>query len=136
MEGRLSVPDGKIWYEVKGKDQKGTPLIAILGGPGVPHNYLKTIELLADERPVVFYDQLGCGESNRPEERTLWRIDRFVKEIECLVADLGFPKPFLLGQSCGTVLACEYSLKHPDRVKGLVLSGPAMSISRFEEDAR
>ena len=66
MEGRLSVPDGKIWYEVKGKDQKGTPLIAILGGPGVPYNYLKTIELLADERPVVFYDQLGCGESNRP----------------------------------------------------------------------
>lgn len=59
-----------------------------------------------------------------------------MKEIECLVADLGFPKPFLLGQSCGTVLACEYSLKHPDRVKGLVLSGPAMSISRFEEDAR
>lgn len=66
MEGRLSVPDGKIWFEVKGKDQEKTLLIAIHGGPDVPHNYLKTIELLADERPVVFYDQLGCGESNRP----------------------------------------------------------------------
>ena len=136
MEGYVTVPGGRIWYEVQGRYSKMKPVITIHGGPGVPHNYLETISALSDERPVVFYDQLGCGRSERPSDRSLWRVDRFVEEIECLRKELGFSTIHLLGQSWGTILACEYSVKYPSFVESLVLSGPAMSITRFESDAR
>lgn len=111
-------------------------MLTIHGGPGVPHNYLETLEILEDERPVVFYDQLGCGKSERPSDTSLWRIERFVEEIELLRSELTYPESHLLGQSWGTILACEYALKYPQTVRSMVLSGPAMSISRFESDAR
>ena len=136
MEGFVKVPGGRLWYEVKGGDSKGIPLLTIHGGPGVPHNYLETLAMLENERPVVFYDQLGCGKSDRPSDKSLWRIERFVEEIELLRSELGYSEIHLLGQSWGTILACEFALKYPETVKSMVLSGPAMSISRFEGDAR
>lgn len=136
MEGFVKVPGGRLWYEVKGGDSKGIPLLTIHGGPGVPHNYLETLAMLENERPVVFYDQLGCGKSDRPSDKSLWRIERFVDEIELLRSELGYSEIHLLGQSWGTILACEFALKYPETVKSMVLSGPAMSISRFEGDAR
>jgi proline iminopeptidase len=136
MEGFVKVPGGRLWYEVRGEDTEGIPLLTIHGGPGVPHNYLETLEMLENERPLVFYDQLGCGKSDRPSDKSLWRIERFVEEIELLRSELGYSEIHLLGQSWGTILACEYALKYPETVKSMVLSGPAMSISRFESDAR
>ncbi|KUK67340.1 MAG: Proline-specific peptidase, partial [Mesotoga infera] len=136
MEGFVKVPGGRLWYEVRGEDTEGIPLLTIHGGPGVPHNYLETLEMLENERPVVFYDQLGCGKSDRPSDKFLWRIERFVEEIELLRSELRYSEIHLLGQSWGTILACEYALKYPETVKSMVLSGPAMSISRFESDAR
>ena len=41
----------------------GTPILTLHGGPGVGHDYLEPLEALADEWPVVFFDQLGCGNS-------------------------------------------------------------------------
>jgi len=136
MEGFVKVPGGRLWYELRGEDTEGIPLLTIHGGPGVPHNYLQTLEMLENERPVVFYDQLGCGKSDRPSDKSLWRIERFVEEIELLRSELGYSEIHLLGHSWGTILACEYALKYPETVKSMVLSGPAMSISRFESDAR
>lgn len=90
MEGFVKVPGGRLWYEVRGEDTEGIPLLTIHGGPGVPHNYLETLEMLENERPVVFYDQLGCGKSDRPSDKFLWRIERFVEEIELLRSELGY----------------------------------------------
>lgn len=47
----------------------------------MPSVYLKPLEALADERLVVFYDQLGSGQSDRPKDTSLWTIERFVKEV-------------------------------------------------------
>jgi len=30
---------------------------------------------------VIFYDQLGCGDSDRPEDPSLWTLERFVDEL-------------------------------------------------------
>src|SRR3954463_13782381 len=42
-----------------------TPLLA-LHGPGAAHNYLLTMQALAEDRPMIFYDQLGCGKAAPP----------------------------------------------------------------------
>src|SRR5437667_5380200 len=79
-EGFIDVPGGRVWYRVVGKGPR-TPLVLLHGGPGAPSYYLKPLAALGDERPVVFYDQLGCGRSDRPKDSALWTIPRFVAEL-------------------------------------------------------
>src|SRR2546429_7828152 len=66
VEGFLERPIGRTWYRVSGKPGR-TPLVALHGGPGSTHNYFAPLERLAGERPVVLYDQLGCGRSVRTQ---------------------------------------------------------------------
>ncbi len=57
-----------MWYHQEGKGP-GIPLLTLHGGPGASSNYLKLLLALADERPVILYDQLGGGRSERPCDR-------------------------------------------------------------------
>ncbi|HYU75049.1 MAG TPA: hypothetical protein VEL31_20470 [Ktedonobacteraceae bacterium] len=70
QEGYIAVPGGLVWYQIVNPG-KGIPLLTLHGGPGFPHDYLEPLQQLADERPVIFYDQLGCGKSERPDDLTL-----------------------------------------------------------------
>ena len=63
-EGYVAVPGGRIWYRIVGTGP-GTPLVLLHGGPGAPSYYLEPLAALGDERPVVFYDQLGAGPRRR-----------------------------------------------------------------------
>ncbi len=135
-EGFVEVTGGKIWYGIKGKNYKGIPIITLHGGPGAPHNYLESLETLSDDRPIIFYDQLGCGKSERPLDNTLWTVSRFVEELNSLRDFLNIRDVHLMGQSWGSILACEYYLFRPYGIRSLILSGPAMSIPRFERDVR
>jgi proline iminopeptidase len=73
-EGYLEVPGGRVWYRSLTPEggTASTPLLCLHGGPGFTHNYLEPLEMLAGRRRVVFYDQLGCGRSDRPDDLTLW----------------------------------------------------------------
>lgn len=134
-EGKVEVTGGKIWYKIVGADKKGVPLLVVHGGPGAPHDYLEPLEALADERPVIFYDQLGCGNSDHPTDTLLWKVERFVEEIKLLREELKLDKFHLLGQSWGAMLATEYLLReNPDGLLSLTLSGPLLSSPRWIED--
>ena len=90
-EGTIDVEDGyRVWYRRVGSGQT-TPLLILHGGPGAGHDYLETLEALADERPVIFYDQLGCGRSDQPDDPSRWHIDRFVREVDLVRQALGCP---------------------------------------------
>lgn len=132
-EGRVGVPGGSIWYRIVGEGG-GIPLVTLHGGPGYPSISLEPLEALSADRPVVFYDQLGCGNSDRPDDPDLWTIDRFVVELNMLVDALGYERPHLLGHSWGTVLAVEFYMAHPDRARSLVLVGPMLNTSRWTGD--
>lgn len=136
-EGMINVPGGKVWYRMAGVEKSNIPVLVIHGGPGAPHNYMEPLEALADERPVVFYDQLGCGNSERPSDKSLWEVDRFVEELDQVRNTLGLKKVHLVGQSWGTMLIVEYMLrKKPEGVLSIVLSGPYLSTTRWIEDQK
>jgi proline iminopeptidase len=137
QEGYISVPGGNIWYRILGGDQPGLPLVVLHGGPGFPHDYLEPLEALSDERQVIFYDQLGCGNSDIPEDPALWRLGRFVDELEQVLQVLKLEKYHLLGQSWGSMLAVDFLLtRNPSGVTSLILSGPCLSVARFMADQR
>ncbi|MFQ5479535.1 MAG: proline iminopeptidase-family hydrolase, partial [Candidatus Binatia bacterium] len=136
-EGAVAVTGGNVWYKIVGADRPGVPLLVLHGGPGIPHDYMTPLEALADERPVVFYDQLGCGNSDRPADETLWTIERYVDELVRVREALHLDHVHILGHSWGSMLAVDYMLtRRPAGVVSLTLAGPPMSAERWFADQR
>lgn len=133
-EGYIHVPGGKIWYKIVGNGEK-TPLLLLHGGPGVPSYYLNPLSELTKDRPVIFYDQLGSGRSDRITDTLLMTIPHYVNELKVVVDSLHLKNYYLYGQSWGTILGTEFYLKHPEGIMALILSSPALDINRWEEDA-
>ena len=71
-QGYVEVPGGRVWYQIAGAGRPGVPVLCLHGGPGMPHDYLEPLADLAASRPVIFYDQLGCGRSDRPDDDSLY----------------------------------------------------------------
>jgi len=132
-EGTIPVDGHAVWYRIVGEG--GVPLLTLHGGPGAGHDYLEPLERLADERPVVFYDQLGCGRSDQPDDLSLWRIERFVREVDIVREALGLDRVHLLGQSWGGWLAIEYMLSRPAGIVSLTLASTSASTRQFVEEA-
>jgi proline-specific peptidase len=134
-EGKISVESGyQIWYRRIGNG--GIPLLTLHGGPGAGHDYLESLEELATERPVISYDQLGCGKSDQPDDQSLWRIERFVAEVDMVRQALGLEQIHLLGQSWGGWLAIEYMLTNPTGVVSLILASTSASIPQAEAETK
>ncbi|WP_260762920.1 proline iminopeptidase-family hydrolase [Candidatus Mycosynbacter amalyticus] len=135
-ENYLTRNGHSTWYQVHGAEQPGTPLIVLHGGPGFPHNALRTHIALAERGyPVVLYDQLGCGKSDRPDDPSLWTVEFFVEELEALRQHLGYEVVNLIGGSWGGSLLFEYALKYPQYVHKLVAHSPLVDTHLWVAEA-
>jgi proline-specific peptidase len=139
-EGTVPFRGYRTWYQVVGELSAAggkLPLLVLHGGPGSPHDYLQDLAILADTgRPVVFYDQLGCGKSDHPDDPTLWVMDTFVDEIGTVRDALGLHRVHLLGHSWGGILALEYALDQPRGLASLVLASTCASLPAFAAETR
>ncbi|MEO7966438.1 MAG: proline iminopeptidase-family hydrolase [Gemmatimonadaceae bacterium] len=133
-EGFINVEGGRIWYRRVGNGP-GTPLLLLHGGPGSTSYGLKPLLALATDRPVIIYDQLGCGKSDHPTDTTLYTVGRFVRELQTLRDSLGLKEIHLFGQSWGGMLAEAYMGSKPTGVKSLILSSPLVTTAQWEHDA-
>jgi proline iminopeptidase len=134
-EGFIEVPGGKVWYRSVGEQSNNrAPLLCLHGGPGFTHYYLEPLEALADRRQVIFYDQLGCGRSERPDDLSLWTVERFVEEVAQVRAALGLERLHLFGSSWGGMLAMQYVLDRQPELESLTLCGSPASMIRWVSD--
>ncbi|MBY0445756.1 MAG: proline iminopeptidase-family hydrolase, partial [Burkholderiales bacterium] len=93
---------------------------------------------LGDKRPVIFYDQLGCGQSALkpgPCLLGLWALPRFVHELEALIDTLKLTEYHLLGHSWGGTIAIDFLHKPRPGLQRLILASPFISHNRWLEDA-
>lgn len=134
------VPGGRqvwcktMWYK---ETAHNTPLVCINGGPGFGHTMLENLFALAVDRPVVMYDQLGCGKSMGGEDDpSLWTIEHFVEELECVLQAHDRKKCYLLGVSWGATVAAAYTVAYPYSVEALILTSPLLSTELWERDTR
>lgn len=137
-EAFINVEDGyKVWTKSIGGSSKNarTPLLVLHGGPGMAHDYLDNLEALAsDTQKVVFYDQLGCGRSDTPNDPQRWKVPRFVTEVDFVRNALHLDEVVILGQSWGGMLALEYFLTQPKGVQGGILSNSLSSAPLLSEE--
>jgi proline-specific peptidase len=135
-EGYVKYRGYRTWYRISGdRGSGGTPLLALHGGPGSTHNYFAPLERLAHERPVVLYDQIGCGNSDRPTD-TEWSVGVFREEVDAVRGQLGLDRIHLLGSSWGGMLALEHVLSGANGIVSLVLSSTLANIEQWAVEQR
>ncbi len=136
--GWVAVQGGNLCYRLNGRrhlENGKTPLICLHGGPGCSHDYLLPLTLLANSRPVILYDQLDCGRSDRPGNRDLWTVEHFVDEIDALRTQLGLAEVAVFGSSCGGTWAASYAVRQPAGLRALILASPFLSAPIYMRDA-
>ncbi len=134
-EGYLDLPNGQVWWRREG-DGDALPILLLHGGPGAASYYLEPFaERLAEHRPVIIFDQLGCGRSDQPDDPRLWTLDRACQELDDVRAALGLEHCHLLGQSWGGWLAIEYLCRGTEGIERVVLASTSASMRQFGEES-
>ncbi|GHV96079.1 proline iminopeptidase [Spirochaetia bacterium] len=136
-EGKVPFKGHSTWYRRTGKCEPGKyPLLLLHGGPGACHNYLESMEDIADfGREVIFYDQLGCGNSTIPSNPDLWSAKLFEEEIDVMRKALGLEKVHILGQSWGGMLLMQYAISRPKGIISMVVASSPASMDLWLSEA-
>jgi proline iminopeptidase len=111
-------------------------LFCLNGGPGLPCDYVRDSHSILADRGyrVVIHDQLGTGRSDKPKDKSLWTIGRYVEEVETVRKTLKLGRVHLLGQSWGTWLGFEYLLTYPRGAKTFVCANGTAEIQLHLQD--
>jgi proline-specific peptidase len=138
-EGTIPFKGYETWYRIVGEGEEPGkfPLLLLHGGPGAAHDYLESLDAMADTgRRVIFYDQLGCGHSSIPEARPeMWTVELYIEEVDAVRRALGLDRIHLLGQSWGGMLALEYALTQPEGLESLTIASSPASMIQWVEEA-
>jgi proline iminopeptidase len=132
----IDTPGGRfsVWTKRVGNNPD-LKVLLLHGGPGATHEYLEACDsfLPAAGIEYYYYDQLGSGFSDQPDDPSLWELDRFVDEVEQVRQALGLDRRnfVLYGQSWGGILAMEYALAHQEHLRGLVISNMMASAPAY-----
>ena len=98
-------------------------LLCLNGGPGLPCDYIRDCHSWISDKgyKVIAYDQLGCGQSDKPKDKQLWSVKRYANELNTIIEALNLKNIHLLGQSWGTILGLEYAVSYPNVVKSMIM---------------
>jgi len=138
QEGTIPFRGYETWYRIVGAAEEPgkLPLLCLHGGPGVPHEYLESLEAMAATgRRVIFYDQLGCGNSTHVDNPALWTVELFVEEVDVVRRALGLERLLILGQSWGGMLTMQYMLTQPQGVASITIASSPSSMSMWLAEA-
>ena len=110
----------KVWTKKLGSGS--IKVLLLHGGPGFSHEYLEAMESFLPPAGIemYYYDQLGCNNSDQPDDPALWTLPRYVEEVEEVRRGLGLEQFVLYGHSWGGILAIDYALKYQRHLRGFV----------------
>ena len=118
----VSRPAARIHYATHG--QKGDPAVVLLQGLGLSSRFWFDIpQMVAGDpvraRHVITIDNRGTGKSGRP--RPPWTMSTMADDVAAVLDDAGVDQAIIAGVSMGGMIAQHVALRHPGRVRGLVL---------------
>jgi proline iminopeptidase len=128
-EGRVKVLGYELFYRIFTPLVPRATIVCLHGGPGATHDYLLSMRDLAKRGyKVVFYDQLGCGNSEMPKNYALFTVERAVEELEGFRREMKLGKVHLMGSSYGGMLALAYALRYQKNLRSLITTGGLASV--------
>lgn len=133
--GHASVLGFDLFYRSFGPERGATTVLGLHGGPGASHDYLLPFADLARRGyRVVLFDQLGCGASEVPSDRSLFSLEHHVAEVEGIRSALGLGQVHLVGSSYGGLLALAVALARPESLRSVTTVGGLASVPLAREE--
>jgi proline iminopeptidase len=132
----VKTPKGefKVWTKRIGNNPR-IKVLLLHGGPASTHQYMECFESFFPKEGIEFYeyDQLGCGNSEKPTDTSLWVLDRFVEEVEQVRQAIGADSTnfYILGNSWGGILGMQYALKYQNKMKSLIVANMMASCPEY-----
>lgn len=140
-EGYMPFMGHETYYRIAGerKDNGKAPLLCLHGGPGSTHNYFEVLDNVADddERMIVMYDQIGCGNSYLDGHPELWTKETWMDELIALREHLGLDECHIIGQSWGGMMIVCFGIDYKEQTKGVksfIISSGHPSSSMWERE--
>lgn len=116
---------GNVHFEDVGP-RNAEPVVLLHGVSGPFAVWDQNTQTLLDSgNRVIRFDLFGRGMSARLPDAT-YGLPLYLAQLESLLAHLEINRPItIVGSSLGAIISTEYALHHPERVKAVVLIGPA-----------
>ncbi len=118
----ITVGTDSIFYRMKGN---GTPVLFLSGGPGgSPESLQPIVDHVSLQYKTVLMHQRGTGLSaNNKIDPQSMNINQYTSDIDQILDKENLKETYIVGHSWGAMLALDYMVKNPSRVRGLVLIG-------------
>ncbi|MEO8184498.1 MAG: alpha/beta hydrolase [Deltaproteobacteria bacterium] len=130
--GLLEVNGIKLWHEVYGD---GPPVIVLSGGLTTIPETMPLIAPLAKQRKVVAVELQGHGRS--PDTDRPITLDTTADDVAAIIDALKLGPTDLIGHSFGGAAALRASIRHPEKVRRLVvISSPCARSGWYPEAQR
>lgn len=125
-DGHIDSLFGKIYYRTYHESKSKIPLLVIQGGPAAPHDYLICLQEVIKDRPVIFYDPHGVGQSEFRDDPKLWDFELYVKEVQLIRNALQLDKVHIFGHSFGAAVAARHAMDAKG-IQTLICASPIFS---------
>jgi len=113
----VTVGDVELYYEEHGS---GDPLLLIMGLAADSTAWMFQLPAFAERYRTIVFDNRGIGRSSKPAGP--YTIGGMADDTAGLLAAIGVERAHVVGVSMGGMIAQELALRHPERVRGLVLA--------------
>src|SRR5262249_5941300 len=113
----LRTAETDLYYETHGNG----PAIVFAHGAGGNHlSWWQQVPHFRDRFTCVIFDHRGFGQSL--DLRPIEQRPRFDEDLAALIDHLGLPEVRLVAQSMGGWTCLGYAVRHPERVRALVMA--------------
>ncbi|MFA5308389.1 MAG: alpha/beta fold hydrolase [Dehalococcoidales bacterium] len=113
---KVRVGDINVYYEIHGH---GEPLVMICGASATTEGYTVVAPYFINDFRVVLYDNRGAGKTDKPD--IPYSIKMMADDLAGLLDAIRVRSAYIYGQSMGGMIAQQFALDYPERVKKLVL---------------
>ncbi len=116
----IPVGDVELAVELHGDDSLPA-LVLAHGFTGSARDWAGVVDELAELRHVVTVEHRGHGASTNTGDEATYTFDHLVTDLGGALDGLGLDRIDLLGHSMGGIVAMRYALRHPERLRSLIL---------------
>lgn len=114
-----SINDIEMYYEEHG-DVRNEPVLLIMGFGANAGAWAPQVPALAAQYRVIAFDNRGAGRSTQPDAP--YSMEQMAADSAALLDHLGIASAHIIGASMGGMIAQEFALRYPARVRSLVLA--------------